>query len=72
MSKEIMNNKDFRRIIFSYFRNPSQIFCQTCKKVCLLDNKVVNKYMELPIKDHTVIYYQCMQCYWHATTREMF
>ena len=69
MSKEIMNNKDLRRIIFSYFRNPSQIFCQTCKKICLLDNKVVNKYMEISILDHTVIYYLCMQCYLQETTK---
>ena len=69
MSKEIMNNKDLRRIIFSYFRNPSQIFCQTCKKICLLDNKEVNKYMEIPILDHTVIYYICMQCYLQETIK---
>jgi hypothetical protein len=32
---------------------------------------VVNKYMEIPILDHTVIYYQCIQCYLQETTKYM-
>lgn len=67
----VMNNKDLRRIIFSFFRNKPEIVCSTCKKACVFNGKIVRKYIDIPILDHTVIYHQCQQCYWSAGTREI-
>ena len=70
--KKVMNNNDLRRIILSYFRTEPEISCQNCKKVCMWNGKIVNRYMAIPILDHTVVYYQCMQCYWFSETRDFF
>jgi hypothetical protein len=72
MSEHVMNNNDLRRIILSYFRTEPQISCHNCKKVCLWNDKIINKYMTIPILDHTVIFHQCMQCYWYSGTRDIF
>jgi len=70
MAEQVMNNRDLRGVIFSFFRTKPQNVCDKYKKVCLWNDKIVNRYMEIPILDHTVIHYQCMECYWHAGTRE--
>ncbi len=67
MSEKVMNNFDLRNIIFSYFRKKPEIICQKCKKVCIWDKKIIRKYIEIPILDYTVIYYQCTDCYWGST-----
>ena len=70
MSEKVMNNNDLRNIIFSYFRKEPEITCQNCKKVCVWDKKIIRNYMEIQILDHTIIYYQCVDCYWSATLRD--
>ena len=54
MSEIVMNNKDLRRIILSYFRTKPDIICCTCKKPCVWNKKMVNRYIELPVLDFTV------------------
>ena len=72
MAEKVMNNRDLRGVILSFFRTEPQIVCDKCKKVCLWNDKIVNRYMTIPILDHTVIFHQCMECYWYAGTREFF
>jgi hypothetical protein len=67
MSEKVMNNFDLRNIIFSYFRKKPEITCQKCKKVCVWNKKIIRKYIEIPILDYTIIYYQCTDCYWDST-----
>ena len=66
-----MNNTDLRNIILSYFRKKAEIICTTCKKPCVYNKKVVNRYVEIPILDYTVIYYQCLKCHWSSQTRDI-
>jgi len=54
-----------QRFKMGYFRTEPQIVCDKCKKVCLWNDKIVNRYMTIPILDHTVIFHQCMECYWY-------
>ena len=67
----VMNNIDLRRIILSYFREKHEIVCYTCKKTCVWGNKTIKMYVELPTKDYSVIYYQCLECNWIANTRDI-
>ena len=69
MSEKVMNNNDLRNLIFSYFRREPEIKCQKCKKVCVWNkNKIIRNYIEIPAFDHTVIFYQCTNCYWESST----
>ena len=69
MSEKVMNNNDLRNLIFSYFRKEPEIKCQKCKNVCVWDkNKIIRNYIEIPAFDYTVIFYQCVNCYWESST----
>lgn len=70
MSEKVMNNKDLRNIIFSFFRKEPEIICQQCKKVCIWNKKKFRNYVEIPTLDYTVIYYQCVNCFWSGTLRD--
>lgn len=71
MSSLVMNNNDLRGIIFSYFRKEPKVICGSCKKVCIWDNKIIRRYIEIPVKDHFVVYKQCLECHWRAQTRDI-
>ena len=71
MSSKVMNNKDLRWIVLSYLQTKPDIVCCTCKKTCVWNKKVVNRYIELPILDYTQIFYQCIQCNWIGNTRDI-
>ncbi len=68
MSEKVMNNKDLRNIIFSYFRKEPEIVCQKCKNVCVWNNRKIRNYIEIPILDFTAIFYKCINCYWESST----
>lgn len=69
MSEMVMNNPDLRGIIFSFFRKKPKIICSTCNKVCVWDKKIINNYIEIPTKDNSIIYNQCINCNRRASTR---
>ena len=71
MSSKVMNNKDLRRIILSYMKSKNDIICTTCKKICKRNRKTIKRYIELPVLDFKVIYYQCLECNWIANTRDI-
>ena len=71
MSEKVMNNKDLRNIILSYFRTKAEIECCSCKKPCVFNKKVINRYVEIPTLDYTVIFYQCLECHWSMQTRDI-
>jgi hypothetical protein len=72
MSFKVMNNNDLRRIILSYFRDKPEVVCCSCKKVCIWEKKIIRKYTEIPTRDYTVIYKQCLECHRRAQTRDIF
>ena len=71
MSFKVMNNDDLRRIIFSYFRKEARVICCSCKKVCIWDKKIIRRYTQIPVRDHFIVYKQCLECHWRAQTRDM-
>ena len=63
----IFCNRMIRKLILSYC--PKNIIkCITCKDLCMINNKVTKRFTEIPTKDYTVIYYQCLLCNWRSNT----
>ena len=71
MSYMVMNNNDLRRIIFSYFRTEPEVVCCSCKKVCVWDKKIIRRYTQIPVRDHFIVYTQCLECHWRAQTMDI-
>ncbi len=69
-SKIVMNNIFLRKKIFSYFKN-KYITCYKCKKICKRNDKLLIKYIDIPILDFTVILHSCLECYWYSNTMEI-
>ena len=58
---DVMNNKDLRRLIFSYLRKYPKKRCHVCGLICVRD-KEVNQYVDLMFSYPDNNTY-CMKCY---------
>ena len=65
----IFDDINLRKKILSYC--PKKIIkCHNCKQICVIDNNIIKRYVEIPIKDYSIIYYKCLPCEWKYETMD--
>lgn len=60
--EDVMNNKDLRGIIWSYFRKEPKEVCINCRKVCVWDN-IVCDYLFINIYQYEKTEVVCKECW---------
>ena len=68
---KVFEINDLKNLIFSFLRKKPQQVCCTCKKVLIWD-KEVNPYILIKANDCKSQFYECLNCYYVAQTREFF
>jgi hypothetical protein len=62
----VMNNKDLRGIIFSYFRKKPEKICVTCQRICVWNKEKFRDYTDFSIDSYSITLSQCNKCnHWH-------